>query len=78
VYKSDDEDDKASQYVIANIGLYTSCCFSLFFKAYLAVMNQMEQKRIPGVQKLPQRYQSAPSGFHSKTPKSSQYFQVVN
>jgi len=52
--------------------------FSLFFKAYLAITNQLEQKKVPGVQKLPDRYQSAPSGFHSKIPRSSQYFQAVN
>ena len=41
-------------------------------------MNQLEQKNIPGVQKLPQRYESGITGFHSKIPRSSQYFQVVN
>jgi hypothetical protein len=75
VYESD---DKTWWFVITNIGFMYMHCFSLFFKAYLTIMNQIEQKNIPGVQKLPQQYQSAPSGFHSKIPKSSQYFQVVN
>ncbi|PNF38422.1 Xanthine dehydrogenase, partial [Cryptotermes secundus] len=54
-----------------------SLTLSLFFKAYLAILNQFEQRKVPVVQKLPQQYQSASSGFHSKIPKSSQYFQVV-
>ena len=53
-------------------------CSSLFFKGYLAIVNQLEQKNVPGVQKLPERYQSGITGFHSKIPRSSQYFQVVN
>jgi hypothetical protein len=53
-------------------------CSSLFFKGYLAIMNQLEQNNVPGVQKLPEQYQSGITGFHSKIPRSSQYFQVVN
>ena len=53
-------------------------CSSLFFKGYLTIVNQLEQKNIPGVQKLPAQYQSGITGFHSKIPRSSQYFQVVN
>ncbi|XP_021921362.1 xanthine dehydrogenase isoform X2 [Zootermopsis nevadensis] len=54
-----------------------SLTLSLFFKAYLAIMNNLDQNKVPEVQKLPDKYQSGSSGFHSKTPKSSQYFQVV-
>ena len=53
-------------------------CSSLFFKGYLAIVNQLEQNNIPGVQKLPEQYKSGITGFHSKIPRSSQYFQVVN
>ncbi|KAJ4447027.1 hypothetical protein ANN_09015 [Periplaneta americana] len=55
-----------------------SLTLSLFFKTYLAITNQLEQKMVSGVEKLPDTYQSAPSGFHAKLPKSSQYFQVVS
>lgn len=54
-----------------------SLSLSLFFKGYLAIVNQLEQKNISGVQKLPKQYQSGITGFHSKIPRSSQYFQVV-
>ncbi|KAJ9595230.1 hypothetical protein L9F63_013467, partial [Diploptera punctata] len=55
-----------------------SLTLSLFFKVYLAVTNELEKKRILGVEKVPTRYQSAPSVFHSKIPKSSQYFQMIS
>jgi len=64
--------------VITNMHYMLTDCSSLFFKGYLAIANQLEQKNIPGVQKLPERYQSGITGFHSKIPRSSQYFQVVN
>lgn len=54
-----------------------SLSLSLFFKGYLAIVNQLEQNNIPGVQKLPEQYKSGITGFHSKIPRSSQYFQVV-
>lgn len=57
--------------------MFTDCC-SLFFKGYLAVVNQLEQKNVPGVQKMREQYRSGITGFHSKIPRSSQYFQVVN
>ncbi|XP_067010051.2 xanthine dehydrogenase [Anabrus simplex] len=49
---------------------------SFFFKAYLAILQQLQTK-LTDVPNIPEQYQSAVNGFHSLVPKSSQYFRVV-
>lgn len=51
----------------------SSLTLSLFFKGYLAITEQLS-RRLRDVAPLPDTLRSAASGFHSKPPKSSQYY----
>lgn len=55
----------------------SSLTLSLFFKGYLAITQQLA-KRLTEVAPLPAPLQRAATGFHSKAPKSSQYYFLVS
>lgn len=50
---------------------------SLFFKGYLKITEQLA-KRLKGVERPAPPLRSAATGFHSKPPKSSQYYFLVS
>lgn len=52
-----------------------SLTLSLFFKGFLHIMKKLEA---PSDIQLPKELESASYGFHTKQPKSSQYYQVVS
>ncbi|XP_047119344.1 xanthine dehydrogenase [Schistocerca piceifrons] len=52
-----------------------SLTLSLFFKAYLAIRNELAKKNC--TQPVPENYKSGIMGLEMEIPRSSQYFQVV-
>lgn len=58
-----------------NIHYRRSLTLSLFFRAYLAISQQLQ---LSGSSvEIPNSYLSGITGFHSKVPESSQYYQVA-
>jgi hypothetical protein len=49
---------------------------SLFFKGFMHISKELS-KNIVDVESLPKELENASDRFYYKTPKSSQYFQVV-